>query len=345
MEFLKVDRVNQCALLCALLVGTLYLLVNWTPSGVLSQIQEQQLPRSKSRDILAGGYTDELGKVLADASAGNNKTVIITVVNKAYIEGDKSMLDLFLDGFWLGEGTRPLIRHLLIVAMDGTSFERCKFLGLHCYRLKTEVDLDGEKVYMTPGFLTMMWSRTQFLGNVLKRGYSFIFTDTDVMWLRDPFPRLNQNRSLDLQISVDGFNGDPWSEDNYMNTGFYMVRSNNRSIALFDEWYARRNASSGMKEQDVLTQIKQEGMFRTLGFSVRYWDTNYFSGFCNESKDVRAVITVHANCCRTIAAKAADLSTVLRDWKSFIGSPSSSSTNGTAAFQWSAHVACQHSWL
>lgn len=287
---------------------------------------------------------DELGKVLADASTGNNKTVIITVVNEAYVEGDKSMLDLFLDGFWLGEGTRPLIHHLLIVAMDGTSFERCKFLGLHCYRLKTEDELDGEEVYMTPGFLRMMWSRTEFLGNVLKRGYSFIFTDADILWLRDPFPQLYQHWSVDFQVSVDGFNGDPSSEDNYMNTGFYVVRSNNRSIAVFNEWYARRNDSSGIKEQDVLTQIKQEGIFRTLGFGVRYLDTVYFSGFCQDSRDVRAVITVHANCCRTVVAKVADLTAVLHDWKSFTGSSSSSSTNGTAAFNWSAHVACRHSW-
>ncbi|XP_039156410.1 uncharacterized protein At1g28695-like [Eucalyptus grandis] len=157
-----------------------------------------------------------------------------------------------------------------------------------------------------------MSRRTQFLGSVLKQGNSFIFTDTDVLWLRDPFPR-----------------------------------SNNRSIAIFDEWYARRNVSSGIKEQDVLRQIRKEGMFRTLGFSVRYWDTDYFSGFCNNSRDVRAVITVHANCYRTIAAKVADLTKVLHDWKRFIRSPSSSSsssTKGTAAFRWSAHVACRHSW-
>ncbi|XP_030533153.1 uncharacterized protein At1g28695-like [Rhodamnia argentea] len=339
MEFMK-DRINQWALICGLLVGTLYLLINWTPSGLLLPFREERFPRSKS----AGGYKDELGKVLADASTGNNKTVIMTVVNKAYVEGDKSMLDLFLEGFWLGEGTRPLIRRLLIVATDGTSFDRCKFLGLHCYQLKTEDGLDGEKVYMSPGFLRMMWIRTQFLGNVLKRGYSFIFTDTDIMWLRDPFPRLNQNRGVDFQISVDVFNGDPWSQGNPMNTGFYMVRSNNRSIAIFDAWYARRNASSGIKEQDVLRQIRKEGMFRRLGFGVRYLETVYFSGFCESSRDVGAVITVHANCCRTIAAKVADLTAVLHDWKRFARSPSSTSTNGTSAFRWSKHVACRRSW-
>lgn len=105
-----------------------------------------------------------------------NKTVIIAIINKAYVEGDKSMLDLFLDGFWLGEDTRQLINHLLLVAADQTSFERCKFLRLHCYKLETAgVDFDAEEVYMSQDFIKMMWRRTLFLGETLKKGYSFIF--------------------------------------------------------------------------------------------------------------------------------------------------------------------------
>lgn len=48
--------------------------------------------------------------------------LIIAIVNKAYVEGDKPMLDLFLDGFWHGEDTRGLISQLLLVAVDQTSF-------------------------------------------------------------------------------------------------------------------------------------------------------------------------------------------------------------------------------
>lgn len=106
-----------------------------------------------------------------------NKTVIIAIVNKAYTEGDKPMLDIFLDGFWLGEDTRSLTNHLLIVAVDQTAFDRCKFLRLHCYRLKTDgEDFVGEKVYMSEEFIKMMWQRTRFLGDVLRRGYNFVFT-------------------------------------------------------------------------------------------------------------------------------------------------------------------------
>ena len=120
---------------------------------------------------------DALELALAEAST-ENRTVIIAMVNKAYVEGgDKSMLDLFLNSFWLGENTRDLVHHLLLVNVDQASYERCKFLRLHCYRLETDgVRFEREEVYMSSEFVKMMWRRTLFLGEVLKRGYSFIFT-------------------------------------------------------------------------------------------------------------------------------------------------------------------------
>ena len=120
---------------------------------------------------------DELERALAE-TATENRTVIIAVVNEAYVEGDKAMLDLFMDAFWLGEGTQGLRDHLLVVAADQTSYDRCKFLRLHCYRLENGAgeDLAGEKLYMSAGFIDMMWRRTLFLGDVLRRGYNFIFT-------------------------------------------------------------------------------------------------------------------------------------------------------------------------
>lgn len=121
-------------------------------------------------------HIDALEAALAATSTAN-KTLIIAMVNKAYVEGDKPMLDMFLDSFWLGEDTRDLVNHLLLVTVDQTSFERCNFLRLHCYKLETDgVAFDGEEVYMSDDFIKMMWRRTLFLSDVLKRGYNFIFT-------------------------------------------------------------------------------------------------------------------------------------------------------------------------
>ena len=86
--------------------------------------------------------------------------------------------------------------------------------------------------------------------------------DTDVMWLRNPFPMLSQNERIDLQISTDNFNGNEWSEDNPINTGFYFIRSNNKTMSLFDAWYAMKNNSVGIKEQDVLLNMMHEGVFK-----------------------------------------------------------------------------------
>ncbi|KAI3800053.1 hypothetical protein L1987_35360 [Smallanthus sonchifolius] len=286
-------------------------------------------------------YGDELEEALAGASTENN-TVIIAVANEAYTEGDKPMLDIFLDAFWLGEGTRPLKEHLLIVAVDQTAYDKCIFLKLHCYKLETEgVEFDGgEKLFMSEDFLKMMWGRTLFLGDVLKHGYNFIFTDMDVLWLRNPFPQLTEDESMDLQISVDHFNGDQWSDNNPINTGFYMIRSNNKTIALYDEWYGEKDNSAGKKEQDVLFDLMQKGAFKRLDLRVRFLDTIFFSGFCQNSRDVKEVSTVHANCCRSIKAKVTDLIKVLHDWKKF----KAYSDDDTSEFQWSDHTACQDSW-
>ncbi|CAJ1948952.1 unnamed protein product [Sphenostylis stenocarpa] len=257
------------------------------------------------------GDRDSLDSALEKASLGN-KTVIIAIVNKAYVEegveSKSSMLDIFLSSFWVGEGTRSLIHHILLVAVDQIAYDRCIFLNLNCFRLQTDgVDFEGEKIYMSQDFIKMMWRRTQFLLQVLKRGYNFVFTDTDVMWLRNPFTRLSKNETEDLQISTDSFHGDPWSNRNLINTGFYFVRG---------------------------------GMIEHLGLRVRFLDTLYFSGFCEDSKDFRAVTTVHANCCRSIHAKILDLKIALSDWKRFRKLDANSTMNP----QWTKHDWCWQSW-
>ncbi|XVE91280.1 hypothetical protein DITRI_Ditri20bG0140900 [Diplodiscus trichospermus] len=296
---------------------------------------------------------DELDLALHEASMPN-KTVIIAVINKAYVEQsaneETTMLDLFLESFWLGDYTRQLLDHLLLVTVDQTAYERCKFKRLHCYRLVTNgVDFGGEVVYMSEDFIKMMWRRTLLLLDVLKRGYDFIFTDTDVMWLRNPLAKLSPNKTEDLQISVDSFSGDPQPEHNFVNTGFYYIRSNNRTISLFHTWYSHRDNSSGKKEQDVLQDLMHAGLFSQVGLQVRLLETRLFSGFCQDSQDVSAVTIVHANCCRYINAKVKDLTAVLRDWKKFkaavTGKDPELVGNITRGFKWSAHTGCQNSWI
>ncbi|GMN48295.1 hypothetical protein TIFTF001_017459 [Ficus carica] len=350
MEYPKHSVGLNLAFLFLLLAGALYLCI-WSSSEfatpILSFQKEMRCPLMNSTNFKAS--QDELETALAKAST-ENKTVIIAVINKAYAEqninDETTMLDLFINSFWLGEDTKQLLDHLLLVAVDKTAYDRCQFLRLNCYKLKTDgVDFMGEKLYMSEEFIKMMWRRTWFLLEVLKRGYNFIFSDTDVMWLRNPFEKLSKDETEDLQISTDRYLGNPWNSKHMINTGFYFVRSNNKTIALFDKWFSMKDNSTGLKEQDVLLGLIQGGAMGQLGLKVRFLDTLYFSGFCQDSKDFRRVTTVHANCCKSIKAKLSDLRAVLRDWKNFtMFDEREGDLNGTYTFRWTRHSGCLKSW-
>ncbi|KAJ0970733.1 hypothetical protein J5N97_018692 [Dioscorea zingiberensis] len=299
----------------------------WMPS---SSIDFFRLQQPQNATVVS---EDELEKALKGASM-DNRTVIISVLNKAYAK-ENGMLDLFLRSFQQGEDTEFLLKHLLLVAVDQESFERCKLLGLHCYKLVTDgVDFSKEELYMSTDFIKMMWRRTLFLGDVLRHGYNFIFTDMDILWLRNPFVKFG-HEGEDLQISCDWYNGRPFDHSNTINTGFYFVTSNNKTMTLFDWWYKSRNETAAIKEQDVLAKMKSMGAFQRLGMKVRFLDTMYFSGFCKTSQDFKEVCTVHANCCRSVKAKLADLTASLEVWKR---------SNGTSTAKWPPLHACKNSW-
>lgn len=119
------------------------------------------------------------------------------------------------------------------------------------------------------------------------------------------------------------------------------MRSNKKTISLFKTWYERKdNATGKKKEQDVLFDLIRSGIIKHLGLKMRFSDTLYFSGFCQDSKDFKVVVTIHANCCRSITAKEADLKAVLHDWKQF----KSLDVNSTINFQWSKNNFCPQSW-
>ncbi|KAK4488561.1 hypothetical protein RD792_004326 [Penstemon davidsonii] len=341
------SKKSPIATLSLFLLTLILILFSWNP--LTYKLTSFPQKHSSNTTILISVPKDEL-QIALDKASLPNKTLIIAIINKAYVEPHENeyptMFDLFLEGFWAGEETRPLVNNLLVVAMDETAYQRCLFRRLNCYRLVADGgdEFSGEKIYMSGEFIEMMWRRTLFLLDVLKRGYNFIFTDTDVLWLRNPFKRLINNETIDFELSTDVFNGNSSSKDNLINTGFYFIKSNNKTISLFETWYDKRKNSTGMKEQDVLANLVLKGVFGQLGLKTSFLDTIYFSGFCSDSKDVRLVATVHANCCRTIRAKVEDLKTVLRDWKRFKNRERTSTVDGTNRFRWSRHVSCIKSW-
>ncbi|KAK9666447.1 hypothetical protein RND81_14G185400 [Saponaria officinalis] len=260
----------------------------------------------------------ELKKVLK-AAATEEKTVIITTLNEAWA-APNSVFDLFLQSFKVGNDTAKLLRHLVVIAVDDKAYERCINTVSHCYLLKSNqsTQMAHEAIFMTPIYMDMMWDRLAFLQTILSLGYNFVFTDTDVMWFRSPFPQFIPYS--DIQTSCDVFNGQQFNLTNFPNNGFVFVRSNRRAIKFYKFWVSSRHTYPGLNEQEVFNQIKDGPFAKTIRIRIRFLSTDYFGGYCSPSKDFNKVCTMHANCCIGLDRKIADLNTTIEDWNNYFHS-------------------------
>uniref|UniRef100_A0ACD6ABY7 Uncharacterized protein n=1 Tax=Avena sativa TaxID=4498 RepID=A0ACD6ABY7_AVESA len=284
----------------------------------------------------ASPYGD-LEEVLARA-AMPDRTVIMTQINAAWTKPG-SLLDLFFESFRTGEGgVARLLDHLVIVTMDPAAYAQCQLVHPHCYFLRTTgVDYRGEKFFMSKDYLEMMWGRNKFQQTIVELGYNFLFTDVDVMWFRDPFKHIAMG--ADIAISSDVFIGEPYSLGNFPNGGFLFVRSCPKTIDFYRHWQAGRYRFFGKHEQDVFNLIKHE-MVDRLGISIQFLDTRYVSGFCQLSKDLNKICTLHANCCVGLGAKLHDLRNVLDVWRNYTAAPVPEKRSGK--FQWKVPGICIH---
>ncbi|KOM54570.1 hypothetical protein LR48_Vigan10g046200 [Vigna angularis] len=245
-----------------------------------------------------------------------DKTVIITTLNDAWAEPG-SIFDLFLESFRVGNQTQQLLNHLVVITYDPKTHERCLAMHHHCYLVENkEGNFTGEMFYMSPNYLQLIWGRAKLLGSVLELGYNFLFTDTDIMWLRDPFGLFYED--ADFQIACDFFNGNSSDIGNFPNGGFKYMRSNERTIWFIKFWINARIYFPGLGEQAVFNMIKLHPLIADMKVKIRFLSTDYFGGFCEPSKDLNQVSTMHANCCIGIENKIHDLKILLEDWKKYM---------------------------
>ncbi|RYR79326.1 hypothetical protein Ahy_A01g004153 [Arachis hypogaea] len=99
-------------------------------------------------------------------------------------------------------------------------------------------------------------------------GYNFVFTDADIMWFRDPFPRFHHD--ADFQIACDHFMGSSYDLENIPNGGFNFI---NRVLKF---WYSSQEVYPGYHDQDVLNFIKVDPFIIDIGLEMRFLDTNYY---------------------------------------------------------------------
>ncbi|KAM3334855.1 hypothetical protein ACQJBY_029340 [Aegilops geniculata] len=252
--------------------------------------------------------------------AMDDGTVIITSVNEAFARPG-SLLDLFRGSFRDGEGIAHLLNHTLIVAADPGALALCEAVHPHCYLLQVmAAGVNSANGFLTRSYLELVWSKLTFQHRVLQLGYNYLYTDLDVMWLRNPFRHISLY--ADMAVSTDRFNGDAEDLTNAPNTGFYYVRSTNRTVEMLSRWRAARSRfRPKAHDQEVFEAIKGEFVGGELQIKLVFLDTALFDGFCEYHGEMDRVCTMHANCCLRLATKMHDLRNVVADWKRYSSLP------------------------
>ncbi|KAH7426499.1 hypothetical protein KP509_10G003500 [Ceratopteris richardii] len=268
--------------------------------------------------ILRHGRQKSVKEILERVAMPKSKTVIITALNAAWAKKG-TMIDIFLESLKNGQGTLTLLHHLLIVSVDKIAYRRCLTIHPHCLFISTPgVDFSGEQLLLSEDYIKLMWRRIRFLQTVLQMNYTFLFTDADVLWLRNPLTLLEADPEADFQIACDQYNGNPSDKHNHPNAGFTYVRPNERTVRFYGYWYKERTRGARMADQEVLNAIKSEDEFARIGLKMKFLDTRYIGGFCAmRSTDMTKAITMHANCCKGLKAKLADLRMILEKWKAW----------------------------
>ncbi|KAL3844359.1 hypothetical protein ACJIZ3_001762 [Penstemon smallii] len=295
----------------------------------------------------AAGMEEVVGlEQLLKRAATPDKTVILSPLNEAWIEKD-SIFDLFLESFRIGNQTAGLLKHLIVVALDQKAFDHCLGLHLNCYFLKTQgVDFSGEAHFMSADYLNIVWRKIDFLRTVLETGYSFIFTDADIMWFRNPFQQFYSDSHF--QVACDKFRGNPWDLNNAPNTGLMYVKSSNQTIQFYKYWYKSREIYPAKHDQDAFNMIKRDPVVREIGLQIKFLDTAYFGGFCQSSRNFDLLCTMHANCCAGLDNKIHDLKILLDDWKKYISAFTENHDNNISQshpISWSVPQSCGIAFL
>nr|TKW18520.1 hypothetical protein SEVIR_5G436200v2 [Setaria viridis] len=208
-----------------------------------------------------------------------------------------------------GEGIEHLLNHtpIIAVAVDAGGFDR-PLQGRapaqpHCYLLEVRsANVSAANLFLSKGCLELVWAKLSLQQRVLELGYNYLFTvgtyvihltknpslnwsleslqyvqDVDVMWFRDPFRHINLY--ADVTMSSDHFSGKPESLKNTPNTGFYYVKSTDRTVEMLRCWRAARSRFPPHHDQTVFDKIKRE-LAGKVGVRIAFLDTALFGTFC-----------------------------------------------------------------
>ncbi|XVE84146.1 hypothetical protein DITRI_Ditri16bG0146400 [Diplodiscus trichospermus] len=321
---------------CFLIV--LLILIICLPLHQFSYSTSKPLVDSKAR-LLNLKYEFErktLLQALTRASM-NDRTVILTVVSQTWARPG-SILDLFLESFRIGQGTKGLLKHLLIIAEDSQGFQHCKSRHPHCFHLNNSEKkmtripsgTQGNNLMLSPSGLGL-------LQQVIELGYNVVFTNADVMWLRNPLRGLMPN--WDISISCELYPIDDETFGIGGDGGFFHVKADEVTFEFIKNCNLKRVWYPDSQHLSLCKIVGNDPYINLIGLRVNYFNEVNFGGLCQPC-DLNQIYTVQANCCEDIDSKIHDLKLVLDDWRNFTALSANGASSKWSPFSWRAPQKC-----
>ncbi|XWS44012.1 hypothetical protein CRYUN_Cryun15aG0008700 [Craigia yunnanensis] len=242
----------------------------------------------------------------------SDRTIILTVVNETWARPD-SILDLFLESFRIGDGTKRLLNHLLIIAEDSQAFQYCMSRHPHCFHLKksrkklTKIPsgTQGNNLMLSP-------SRLRLLQKVIELGYNVAFT---------LYP---------IDYETFGIEGDG---------GFFHVKADEKTYEFIKNCYVKRVLYPDSEHQSLCKIIGNDNYIDLIEMQVKYFNEVNFGRLCQPC-DLNQIYTIQANCCENIDSKIHDLKLVLDDWRNFTELSANNASSKWSPLSWRAPQKC-----
>ncbi|BBN14553.1 beta-arabinofuranosyltransferase [Marchantia polymorpha subsp. ruderalis] len=173
------------------------------------------------------------------ASAEN--VVILAVVGNSY-------RDMLMN--WVCRLKHLNVSNYLVSAIDDDIYRFAVHQGLPVFKSRITMNVSRNECHFgTQCFqkVTKMKSRTVL--EILKLGYHVLFSDVDVYWFQDPSQELMAFGPGHMCAQTDQWNAsEPLNQPRRLNSGFYFVWSDNRTIAAFSN-IVQHAANSEKSEQ------------------------------------------------------------------------------------------------
>jgi len=167
------------------------------------------------------------------------------------------------------------LHNLLVFPTDEETRDLAKGLGLEIFYEEKLMALIPKKEsinYGDPVFSAVMFAKVLCVQLVNELGYDVLFQDVDIVWYKDPLDFFH-NKSLpkfDMYFQDDGNRQDrfaPYSA----NTGFYFVRSNDRTRNLFRQFLYTSDLISAWKSHQALLIALMAEHNSAFGLTVKVY--------------------------------------------------------------------------